>query len=67
MPAGVRVLFTTESPGDLVDAWRAHHLESAVVPRTDVAWRRIDLYLNADPWNAQRTSGTLSTGGNLRT
>lgn len=48
----VRVRFTTEAPGALASTWRTHGLEADVVPRAQVAWRRVDLYLNADPWGA---------------
>jgi hypothetical protein len=47
---GVRVLFSAVRPAECADAARACGMRGAVQPRGSMTWRRIDLCLNADPW-----------------
>ena len=48
----VRVRFTGSRRADLTAAFETLGVASRVLARDGVAWRRFDLYMNADPWEA---------------
>ena len=48
----VQVQFTGPERADLAAAFQDLGLAESVVDRNSVRWRRIDLYINADPWEA---------------
>jgi hypothetical protein len=48
----VRLLFTGPDRADLRAAFAEQGLEGSVIPRERATWRRVDLYINADPWEA---------------
>jgi hypothetical protein len=54
----IRLYFTGTPSPDLLAAFAELGVTGAVVPRADVERRRIDLYINADPWNAVRLRRT---------
>lgn len=48
----LQVQFTGPTRGDLAAAFEEHGVAERVVDRNGVRWRRFDLYVNADPWEA---------------
>ena len=50
--ARLRVLFTGVARDDLHRAFEELGIADRVIPRGDAAWLRVDLYMNADPWEA---------------
>ena len=46
------VRFTGRSRGDLRDAFSEAGVTARVISRRRAAWKRVDLYINADPWDA---------------
>src|SRR6185436_17829059 len=48
----LRVQVTGPTRGDLAAAFEEHGIAERVVDRNGVRWRRFDLYVNADPWEA---------------
>lgn len=48
----VDVRFTGVDRDDLAQAFRELGIADRVLPRREVRWRRFDLYMNADPWEA---------------
>jgi hypothetical protein len=48
----LRVLFTGEERDDLSQAYGELGLGKLVIPRSAAPWTRLDLYINADPWDA---------------
>jgi hypothetical protein len=48
----VDVRFTGVEREDLAQAFRELGIADRVLPRREVRWRRFDLYMNADPWEA---------------
>ena len=48
----LRVRFTGPERADLAAAFQEHGIAESVVDRGSVRWRRFDLYVNADPWEA---------------
>ena len=46
------VRFTGYDRRDLTRAFEELGLAARVIPRPRVTWRRVDLYMNADPWDA---------------
>ena len=48
----IRLLFTGPARKDLRQAFAEHGLASSTVPRRRARWTRVDLYINADPWDA---------------
>ena len=48
----LHVAFTGYDRSDLARAFEELGLAPRVIPRRLVTWRRVDLYINADPWDA---------------
>jgi hypothetical protein len=48
----LRVQFTGPDRADLAAGFAEMGLTGRVIPRPSVRWRRFDLYMNADPWEA---------------
>lgn len=48
----LRVQFTGPERADLAAAFQELGIAESVVDRNSVRWRRFDLYVNADPWEA---------------
>ena len=48
----IRLLVTGTERADLRAAFSELGLEGSVIERRRAAWRRVDLYVNADPWEA---------------
>jgi hypothetical protein len=56
----LRVRFTGPDRPDLAAAFAELGLAGHVTPRPGVRWRRFDLYMNADPWEAVKLRRTGS-------
>jgi hypothetical protein len=48
----IRVRFTGPDREDLRHAFDELHVRDRVIPRGEVSWLRVDLYVNSDPWEA---------------
>jgi len=48
----LRVVFTGPERADLAAAFKALGVSRRVIRRESARWRRFDLYMNADPWEA---------------